>query len=186
MIAGEVVRLMTVADSAELAHLVPGERVPWQVGVWARSGATGQIEVSLSASGALAEDPAGLQVEVRTCDERWEAGGCASGEVLVAGPGPASAILTSSITASTMDATTERWVHVEAWLPASTTELPTTTATLRLAAIGSGDSLATDTGGLVPTGTDVAQPLLLAATAIAVGLLIALVARVRRNREELL
>ena len=184
MIAGEVVRLMTVADSVELAHLVPGERVPWQVGVWAREGATGDIQLSLSASGALAQDPAGLQVEVRSCDARWVAGDCASGEVLVAGPGPASAILDDALAAGAMDATTERWVHVEAWLPASTTVLPTTTASLRLAAVGSGDTVATDTGGLSRTGTDVALPLTLAVTAIAVGLLISLGARVRRSREE--
>jgi len=84
-----------------------------------------------------------------------------------------------------MDATAERWIHVEAWLPASTTVLPTTTASLRLAAVGSGDTVATDTGGLSRTGTDVALPLTLAATAITVGLLIALGARVRRTREDL-
>lgn len=183
VIAGEVVRLMTVADSIELAHLVPGERVPWQVGVWAREGATGTIELSLSASGALAQDPAGLQVEVRSCDARWIGGDCASGEVLVAGPGPASAILDDALAAGAMDATAERWIHVEAWLPASTTALPTTTATLRLAAVGSGDTVATDTGGLSRTGTDVALPLTLAATAIAAGLLLSLAARVRRGRE---
>ena len=183
VITGEVVRMMTVADSVELAHLVPGERVPWQVGVWARDGATGDIELTLSATGALAEDPAGLQVEVRLCSERWVAGGCASGGTLLAGPGPASNLLLSPLPASTMDAATERWIHVEAWLPVSLTELPTTTATLRLAAVGSGDSIASDSA-LATTGTDVATPLLLATSAIAVGLLIALGARLRRDEKE--
>ena len=184
LITGEVMRLMTVADNVELAHLVPGERVPWQVGVWAREDATGVIDVTLSASGALAADPDGLQVEVRVCDERWVSGVCGSGEAHLAGPGAASGILDTPLAASSMDATSERWINVDVWLPAGITTLPTTTATLQLAASGSGDSIATDSADLARAGTDAFLPLLLSGAAIGAGLLMALVARLQRDRRE--
>ena len=185
LITGDVLRLMTVADSVELSHLVPGERVPWQVGVWTREGATGDIVVSMSASGALAQDPNGLQVEVWLCDVRWVDGSCASGARWLGGPGPASTILSVPLAVSTIDATSQLWINVDAWLPANRATPPSSTATLSLSAVGSGDSVETGSGALSNTGRDSSLPLALAVGAISAGLLVAFLARLRRSRERL-
>lgn len=184
VITGSALSLTSVGDKTLMAHLVPAVPVAWQVGVAAHTTDPGVVRISLTARGRLVADPDGLQVTVRTCDVRWVGGMCPTGGTVLLGPGPASALLTGSVALTSMPSTQERWILIDASLPANPERLPTGSADLVLTASGVGDELSTGgaTGSLATTGTDLWTPLLAALIAVAAGLLLAALARLIGTR----
>lgn len=191
VITGPYLTLTSIGDKALMSHLTLGEAVPWQVGVAARRAAPGTVTISLSARGELVDDADGLQVTVRVCDTRWVNGRCVSGDSARFGPGPASTVLGRPRTLALMPSDQERWILVEAGLPADLEALPRGSASLVLTASGVGDRISAG-GNLGPdlsaTGGDLRPTMFAGLAAVLVGLVITGLARLvglrQRRRDE--
>lgn len=185
VIQGSALTLTSVGDKTLMAHLVPAVPAAWQVGVAAHPTDPGVVRISLTAQGRLVADPDGLQVTVSTCDVRWGGGVCPTGGTVLLGPGPASALITGSVALTSMPSAQQRWILIDASLPANPVSLPTGSADLVLTASGVGDELSAggSVGTLAWTGVDLWPPLLAALIAVAAGLILASFARLIGARQ---
>ncbi|MFT4226375.1 LPXTG cell wall anchor domain-containing protein, partial [Micropruina sp.] len=170
-VRGRVITLVTVGDDRAMTSLAPGQPVTWQVGVTSDPPEPGQIELSIRASGPLAQLPSGLQARLDSCPTRWSSAGCAAGATPVLGAGPTSRWLGSSVSAGRLRAGDERWLQVTAWLPAGTVIAPGTASTVTITAVGWGDVIDSGPGGDLPqTGPTASRLVLwLAAGALVAG-----------------
>lgn len=172
VVQGDVVRLVSTLDPAQAAATPLGVPVSWDVAVSA-SRADGVIDVSLDGVAT----PDAYAVTVRECAVAWSATGCASGERML-GTGPAG----TAFSLARQSAAEARWYRIDVELQR---EIGGATATLTLRAAGAGSDpqpVVPGGGGLAATGgmiLPVAGPAL---GAIALGLLVAGIARWRRGR----
>lgn len=74
VIQGDVLRLVSVADWDAASSLLPGVPVRWDVEVSANAPDPGTVRIGVSAEGS-----ARLILDVETCDQPWDAAGCAGG-----------------------------------------------------------------------------------------------------------
>jgi len=184
VIRGSVLTLRSIGDRLLMSRMTPGVAVPWQVGVAAQPASPGVVDISLSATGALATDPEGLQLTVTACNERWVGTLCGSGEALLLGPGSAASLLTSTVALTSMPSDQERWFLISASLPANPARIATGAAALVFSASGVGDEIATgeNVDSLSRTGSNLIAPLLLAVAAVLVGLILARAAGIVTGR----
>jgi signal peptidase len=185
VIQGSALTLTSVGDKPLMAHLVPAVPVPWQVGVAAHPSEPGVVRISLAAQGGLAADPNGLQVTVSMCNVRWVGGACGTGGTVLLGPGPTSSLIIGSVALTSMPSDQQRWILIDASLPANPVSLPAGSAALVLTASGVGDELSTggSVGSIATTGTDMWPPLLAALMAVFTGLILASLARLISARQ---
>lgn len=190
VVHGEYLTLTSVGDKTQMSHLLPGVPVPWQIGVTAHPSQPGTVHIALSARGSLVTRPDGLQVTISVCRVRWTHGTCATGATAVGGPGPASQVLARQLAVATMRSDEQRWVLVEAAIPADPAQLPSGTATIVISANGTGDAVSTDRQlGPQPgaTGSNLRTPLLAGLGALVAGLGLTVVARavgIRQHRRD--
>lgn len=170
--------LVVIGDQNEMANLDPDESVLWTVGVIADESERGDVHVTLAGVGS-----AGLSLHsiVRSCAERFVGPECASGATLVQ---PASAVAIDGVerAVALMSAAETRWFSFELWRYDTDRSAKNDTVALALHAFGSSDDVSTTSGhvGALPrTGVDAFAPLLVAAGAIGLGLLLAFGATVR-------
>ncbi|WP_427136782.1 signal peptidase I [Pseudarthrobacter sp. S9] len=185
VIQGPVLTLTSVADKTLMAHLVPAVPVPWQIGVAAHPDNPGVVSISLTAQGGLAADPNGLRITVSMCEVRWVGGRCQSGGTVLLGPGPASTLIPGPLVLTSMPSGQQRWILIDAALPANQGSVPTGSATFNLTASGVGDELSTggSVSSLASTGADLWPPLLAALGAVTTGLMLASSARLPGARQ---
>lgn len=185
VISGEYLTLTSIGDKGQMAHLVPGVVVPWQIGIAANPPDPGVIDVTLTAQGALAQAADGLIVTVSSCATEWIAGACAGGGTVLLGPGAASALIGGSVQLFTMPSDQARWLLVQASLPANPATLPVGSAMLGVQASGSGETVTAggSVGTVASTGVDLWPPLAAAVASVVLGLVIALAARTLTRRE---
>ena len=182
IVRGRVITLISVGDEEAMASLAPGQPVAWQVGVTSDPPEPGQIELSVRASGPLAQTAAGLQVRLDSCPTRWSRGGCAAGSSPVLAAGAASRWI-APVPAGRLRAGDERWLQVTAWLPTGPAIRAGTASTVIITAVGWGDVIDSDPDHDLPqTGSTASRLLLwLAAGALVTGGAV-LVARRRMTR----
>jgi len=75
VIQGSILRLVSVADWAAAASLLPGQPVQWDIAVSADAPDPGIVRIAVSATG-----DAPLLLDVSTCGEAWTETGCPGGE----------------------------------------------------------------------------------------------------------
>ncbi|WP_245599694.1 signal peptidase I [Nakamurella lactea] len=186
VISGSVITLITVGDEAAMTNLQPGQPVRWQVGVSSDPPEPGRIDLTVMVSGPLASTPGGLQLSVSSCAERWRAGHCPTSMSPVLPAAPAAGYLGAAKPAGSMPAGEQRWLQVEAWLPADAAGTKAGTARVRIAATGFGDTVVSAPGGgeLPNTGLGggVRAALLAGALGLIVGLSLLGVAQRRGRR----
>ncbi len=184
VIHGSVLTLTSIGDKTLMTHMVPAVPVPWQVGVAAHPKNPGTVRISLAAQGDLATDRSGLQVTVRMCRVRWVDEACSTGATMLLGPGPASDVIAGSVALTSMPSTEQRWILVDASLPASRARSAAGSADLVVTASGVGDEVSAggNVGPVAWTGTDLWPPLLAGLIAVTVGLALTMFARLRRPR----
>lgn len=78
VITGQYLELVSTADTAVMANMLPGDEVVWTVSVSADAPEPGVVDVALSGTGELP-----LSVVVRACDVEWDDGLCTSGATLL-------------------------------------------------------------------------------------------------------
>ncbi len=183
VIHGTYLSLTSIGDKDRMTNMAPNEPVPWQVGVSAQTRDPGTVTISLSARGALAVNPDGLQVMVAICTTRWVNGACPTGpgEQVLAN-GPATRLVAHPITVSSMRSDQQRWILVTASLLTNSTV--SGSADLFVTATGVGDRVSAggDVGPLPRTGTNLWPPVLAGVGALLAGAL--LVLATRRHRTE--
>ena len=175
VVHGTYLTLTSIGDPNLMEHLAPDRPVQWQVGVQANSPQSSRIEIGISAQGALA-GPGGLRVDIRACTVRWVDGTCSATESvwlpdqdLSAAVVPVNAYGAHLL--GWMDSAEQRWLLVEATLPAGTA--PGSTAQVRIHAWGSGDEIeigGTTASALPATGSSIGPSLTLAVIAILSGI----------------
>lgn len=181
----EQLRLLSIGDPVAMSNLMPGVAVQWQLGAWVETPDPGIVKLSLGGTGSAALE---LRAIVRSCDERWVDGACASGatELMAAhtldvdGSQGALTEFTSS---------SARWLLFEIWMPAARTgewaAPPGASVQLTVYASGFGEQLSLTPGAvgqLSTTGSSPGAPLLAAVGAVASGLVLAALARLRVTR----
>lgn len=170
VVQGDVVRLVSTLDADAAARMPLGVPVSWDVAVSAVRD-DGVIDVGLTGVAT----PDAYTVTVRTCAVAWTAAGCTRGERSL-GSAPAGTTLALARQASG----DESWYRIDVVLER---EIGGATATLVIGAAGRGTAPGATAPGMLPlTGEGVAPLLAPALGAIALGLLVAGVARWRRGR----
>lgn len=164
----DVVHLEAALDRDAARRMEPGVPVTWDIAVSA-SRDDGVIDVRWEG-----DDPTGsFSVEVRECEVAWTAGGCRSGErarPIVSADGAAAI--------ATMSSRETRWYRLRIWL-ADTGGVPDDrVARLTVHARGEGRG---DEEGLAQSGGRVGLMFLPALGAVGAGLLLARIARARRE-----
>lgn len=66
-VRGQVLQLRSITTPEAMSNLSPGDAATWVIDVWADTQTPGDIEVTLSASGALSEAAGQLAVTVESC-----------------------------------------------------------------------------------------------------------------------
>lgn len=185
VINSRVLTLTSIADKAAMTNLAPATTVPWQIGVAARATELGTVFISLTAQGELAAGRDGLQVMVSMCRVRWAGGVCATGATVLLGPGPASTLIAGSVALASMPSDQQRWILVDASLPAYPVRPPAGSADLILTARGVGDRVVagSDVGPVASTGSDLWRPLFAGLIAVMTGLGLTVTARLVRRRQ---
>ena len=180
-VVGTSITLVSIADKDAMAAMQPGVPVWWQVGISAKQAQPGVVDLALVGSGGLVADPSGLWLTVRTCGQRWIGTTCATGATSVMGFAAASGVLSSSVPLGSIPTSDQLWVLVEAVVP-SAPVMRAGTASLSLVASGSGSTVVAGTtpGAVAYTGSDISGPLTAALGALAVGLGLTLLPRLRR------
>lgn len=187
VIRGTYLTLTSIGDKNQMTNMTPNEPVPWQVGVAAHAKDPGTVTITLSAQGALAANPDGLQVIVAVCTARWVNGACPPGGQQVFADGPASRFIGHATTIASMPSYQQRWILITASLLAHSTL--SGSADLIVTATGVGDkaSAGGNVGPIARTGTNLWPPVLIGVGALIAGVLLILAARVlatRRSRSE--
>ncbi|MDQ6659205.1 MAG: signal peptidase I [Actinomycetota bacterium] len=183
VIHGRVITLTTIGDDAAMANMEPAVPVFWQVGITSAAPDPGRVQLSVLVSGALASSPTGLQLSVAACDQRWQNDRCASGATTVLPTAPAVKYVGGMRSAGSMASGDQRWLQVQALLPAGAAAAPRRSATVRIGATGFGDTVVSQPGGVLPytgVGAGVRLPLLLGLAAIVTGLVLSALGRRRR------
>lgn len=197
--------LVSVADSYRMANLTPGEPVTWDLGV--QSNSTEPLSVSMTASG---ESRLGLVAGITECDERWQNNTCRGGSKNIAAPSPLT-LDGVQRPLSDVPAGNTRWFRMTVTMPGAPDQALATTATSRVILRvsdpgGAVIEVPSEPGpGTTPSGPQGSPPippdtadgslshtgatldpsrLWLALLAIGSGILIAGVARLRRERSE--
>lgn len=172
VVQGDVVRLVSTLDTAQAAATPLGVPVSWDVAVSA-SRADGIIDVSLDGVAT----PDAYALTVRECAVAWTTTGCASGERMLA-----SGTAGTAFALARQSSEDERWYRIDVELQR---EIGGAQATLTLRAAGTGADVrpaGPGGGGLAVTGGSVLPLAGPALGAIALGLLVAGIARWRRGR----
>jgi hypothetical protein len=176
--------LTLIGDESAMTNLVPGEAVPWQVGVTVADAADvepGDVTVYLSGNGSAELQ---LNYTVRECAERWVDFVCAPGDTLLRGPEPVSLDGTQE-KLTTMPSTEERWLLFELWRsPTAPAATGTEAVSLQIEAFGFGDSVTAPPGRMgtiASTGTSSLPALWLAVGSLALGFAVAGAAHLRRQ-----
>lgn len=191
IVKGEHLVLTVVSDESEMASMVPGTPVLWQVGVATKGKEEGAIHIGLGLA-ADSVDANALTVDVLACPERWQGLICpGDAEAWVVDAALDQAFLPSTHGDTREFASTDAgvpvWVQVRATLDH---EDPALKATLKIAAWGGGEmvSAETDNGGsgsshgLAYTGIGgIPETLAVAGAAIGAGLVVARLAGRRRR-----
>lgn len=184
VVASRYLTLTSVRDPALLSSMTAGVPVAWQVGVDSSAPEPGIVHMGVA--GVIVPAAGSYTLRVDACPQRWVAGACPAGSAawlpttdLTAAVVPTAAVGAHELGA--IDSASTTWLLLTVTLtPAATTP----TASLQLWAWGAGDSVAVGGGSLAATGPGAAGPLppmLLGVAAIAGGLLIAALARLRRE-----
>jgi signal peptidase len=179
--------LTSIRDLDLMSSMTVGNPVSWQVGVEAHAPAAGIVHVGVA---AVAPVPAAgsYSLQVQACAVRWVAGTCATGSSGWLDPGDltAAVVPTSPVGAREMSAMA---ADGEVWLLLTVILSPTATsptAALELWAWGAGDTVSVGGGPLAATGPGAGgpvPPLALGFGAVIAGLLIAAMARRRRQED---
>ncbi|MDQ0895239.1 hypothetical protein [Agromyces ramosus] len=176
VVQGEVIRLTSIGDAAEMATLGAGESAVWIVGVEAEAPSPGTVRISLTAAGSA--NPV-LEVTVTACDHRTADGRCDGESVLVPTTGLGER---DTFDLGTMADTEERWLRVETRMSDAGSELPVLSE-FTVSAEGFGESVGTDgSGAIAASGVDVAPLLAIAAAAVIGGAVVSLTTAARRRR----
>ncbi len=180
VVTGEHLQLVSVTSS-EMSAMGPGETAVWDVGVSVLTPGDAEVDVTLE---VLDATPGAFEVTVSRCLQPWTGSGC---------PGGASDLAAADLVAGARSAIDSTDAQAEPWYRVAVTfvgaELGSTTA-LRLLAVGAGESVSADGGGpsapgpLPGTGTTIWPGLMAAGTAVGVGILLADLARRRRQSQE--
>lgn len=175
--------MTSIGNHAAMAQLTPGEQVQWQVGITAADSDPGDVKIELLGAGnALL----GLNATIRSCDRRWTNGTCGGETDQINGP-RLVAVDGTKRQLTAMSVEEERWLLFDLWLPkGSARDAGVGLVSLQVHASGSGDDVISSPGPLgtlPPTGANPLLPLLAAAVAIVVGLVLAGAAKKRMNRE---
>ncbi|MHA7306636.1 signal peptidase I [Arthrobacter sp. TMN-49] len=180
-IRGPVLTLTSIMDQPVMDRMAPGTTVPWQIGVSSHTNDPGTIRITLTSQGPLSSDSNGLELTVRMCDVRWVVESCPTGGVLLR---PAAGTNSVADDLASIPTNQQRWILVDASLPANRAVPPSGTATLTLTATGAGDELSAggSVGPLPTTGTGLLRPSLTAVAAVTAGLLMASLARWGRTK----
>lgn len=166
VITGQYLELVSTADTAVMANMLPGDEVAWTVSVSADAPEPGVVDVALSGTGELP-----LSVVVRACNVEWDDGLCAPGATVlreratVALDGHSEHLLR-------FDAATAQHLRLDVAL-AESSDAPSGETELRVLASGFGDEVeATPPGeGELPeTGLRIGGVLLMALGAIVAGI----------------
>lgn len=166
VITGDVLRLVSVQDPEAMSSMSPGESVSWDVQVGARE-PEGVIALELAAD----HQATGFRVSVHECTAEGE--DCARELLAPAEIGPEGTEVGGQRAGETL------WYRISVQL---TGDEPARTV-LTFTARGHGDEVSTDGEAELPgTGMSPWLPVGLAAGALAVGILLARLAAVRRKK----
>jgi signal peptidase len=184
VISSRYLTLTSIGDEVAMGNLSPLVPVSWQIGVEAHPPTDSRIDIGIS----VTQPPGarGLQVDVRTCSVRWVSDLCSGAE----GTWMWHKNLATAVTPVNHDgihplgwmpSTEQRWVLIQATLPAN---MPVGfTTDVHVHAWGYGDDVQSDgPSRLAYTGCSLGAPLGLAVTSVLVGLALAALARWRSTR----
>jgi signal peptidase len=184
--SGEEVRssahltVTSIADPAAMAAISPGAATEWQVGVSADGRDPGEVIITLAGGG---EGDLGLSAEVAMCDTRWVNGSCDGDPWSIDMPEVVSVDGVHRLL-ETMPTGHELWLRIVVSLPADTAADPGDSVQLTVRVMASGETLETGPQQVRPlaeTGAPLLPPLLVALSAIFVGLLVAGTAALTRR-----
>lgn len=118
LITGEHLRMQATGDPALMQNLAPDRPAIWEVGVWADAPDPGEIDLSLSGRGELAETPGALMISVRSCAEPWSGARCRAGAEELLARESLDRIAQSAPTRhlTTMPSDEQRWLRIEVTL----------------------------------------------------------------------
>lgn len=171
IVQGSVIRLESVQDPAAMASMTPGTSVLWDVGV-STSEPAGTLTVTLE---SVDRAPA-FSVSVRACDGNYASGSCSGQESTLAVDVTPGGLLQLT----TQDAAASAWYRVEVSLVDAVQHAE---VQLVFRAAGVGESVESDGAVWLPTtGADIVPALWLALAAIVLGIVVAALARARRDR----
>lgn len=177
-------RLLSIGDPIAMSNLLPGVPVQWQLGAWVESPDPGTVQLSLGGTGSAALE---LRAIVRSCDQRWVDGVCASGATeLMASH--ALSVNDQQAALTEFASSTERWLLFEIWMPSTRSgeaAPPGASVQLTVYASGLGEQLSAvpgSIGQLPTTGVSPFAAVFTALSAVCVGLLLAALAHLSRWR----
>ena len=82
-IYGDYLRLRSSGDTEKMTNMAPGDSATWVVDVWVDAPEPGEVELELTATGQLAEQPGALTTEIILCSpHRTEITECAEDSVV--------------------------------------------------------------------------------------------------------
>lgn len=199
---GDYLRLRSTGDTEQMSNMAPGDSATWVVDIWADTPEPGEIDLELSATGELAEQPDALTTEIVLCAPHpTEITACASGS-----EAETSHVDTAQLSASsapfavgTMTSEDTRRVLVTATLSDSAA-VQGTTAVFRLTATGEHEQISVtpdlDSSNISPAPDDPDSDLastglsgtlwliVIAITLIIVGLIITAARARKKPRDE--
>lgn len=159
LITGEHLRIRTEGDSVRMENLAPGESTAWEVGVWAEAPDPGQIDLSLSGRGELAEAEGALLVSVAGCTEPWAGETCPVAATTMLETRSLASITRQarSLHLATMSSDEQRWLRITVTLSsrADVQDLGGARGDVLIQVIGAGEEIST---GPLPEGPGQGSP----------------------------
>lgn len=179
VITGEHMTLTSVGDPEEMLAMRARAPVHWQVGITTDAPEPGRVSVAIDAAGSR---DLGLNLEIRSCTERWSGDTCAGSEQLLQRPSTAN-VGEGFVSIVTFPDIADRWILITALIP----EPASGTVALTLRVDGSGESVEVRPGpiGVLPeTGKGLGNAVLLGLGALGLGLCAAAIATARQRSRE--
>lgn len=169
VVRGDHLTLTSISDPG-MRSMSPGAVVPWQVGVVVDADEPGTIVVSLSGTGDSSLE---LSAEVRVCSREWRDGTC-PGEVWELPSLKPLPIDGAESELLEWGSDEERWFLFTVSMPDTASPRAEGSVTQVVHAVGSGETVTVGDDTIADTGApDLRLPLVLAALAIAAGVLLA-------------